>query len=130
MKHRSALPAVGAGTRRRLARAAVVATAVTALSGAASVYEFDAYAAPIRYEAESAPATCSGTIGTNHSGFSGSGFCDTPNAVGAAAEFTVDASAAGTATLGIRYAKRLERRPNIRYAGPAVAHDGGHLRHG
>ena len=63
-----------------------------------------ASAAPIRYEAETSPATCSGTIDSNNAGFSGSGFCNSPNAVGGNAQFTVNASAAGTATLGIRYA--------------------------
>ncbi len=63
-----------------------------------------ANAATTRYEAELSPATCDGTIDANHAGFSGSGFCNAANAVGAAAQFTVDASGAGTATIGIRYA--------------------------
>lgn len=63
-----------------------------------------AQAAPARYEAEAAPATCSGTIDTNHSGYSGTGFCNGSNAVGAAAQFIVSASTAGTATVGIRFA--------------------------
>jgi endoglucanase len=63
-----------------------------------------AAAAPTRYEAESAPATCGGTIDSNHAGFSGNGFCNGNNAIGAAAQFTVTASAAGTATLGLRFA--------------------------
>ncbi|WP_117212381.1 non-reducing end alpha-L-arabinofuranosidase family hydrolase [Allorhizocola rhizosphaerae] len=63
-----------------------------------------AYAAPTRYEAENAPATCVGTIDTNWSGFSGTGFCNSNNAVGAYAQFTVSAAAAGTATLGVRFA--------------------------
>src|SRR5688572_5118050 len=61
-----------------------------------------AQAAPTRYEAEN--ATCTGTIDSNHAGFSGSGFCNGNNAVGAAAQFTVQAAAAGTATLGVRFA--------------------------
>lgn len=63
-----------------------------------------ASAAPARYEAETAPATCAGTIDTDHSGYSGTGFCNGSNAVGAAAQFTVNAAAAGTATVGIRFA--------------------------
>jgi lysophospholipase L1-like esterase len=63
-----------------------------------------AAAAPTRYEAEVAPASCNGTVDTNHAGFSGTGFCNGSNAVGAAAQFTVSASAAGTATLGVRFA--------------------------
>ena len=70
-----------------------------------SVFFVDAaWAAPTRYEAENAPATCDGTIDSNNAGFSGTGFCNTNNAVGAAAQLTVSASAAGTATIGIRYA--------------------------
>jgi lysophospholipase L1-like esterase len=63
-----------------------------------------ATAAAIRYQAETAPAVCTGTIDANHAGYSGSGFCNGDNAVGAAAQFTVSASAAGTATLGVRFA--------------------------
>src|SRR5688500_16742616 len=63
-----------------------------------------AAAATTRYEAEVAPATCTGTIASNHAGFSGSGFCDGTNAVGAAIQFTVNASGAGTATISVRFA--------------------------
>ncbi|WP_267897451.1 non-reducing end alpha-L-arabinofuranosidase family hydrolase [Micromonospora deserti] len=61
-------------------------------------------AAPTRYEAENSPAVCSGTIDSNWSGYSGSGFCNGPNSTGGYAQFTVNASAAGTATLGVRFA--------------------------
>ncbi len=57
-----------------------------------------------RYEAETAPAVCQGTIDSNHTGFSGSGFCNGNNAVGAYAQFTVNATAAGSVTVGIRFA--------------------------
>ncbi|UXI80582.1 carbohydrate-binding protein, partial [Streptomyces vinaceusdrappus] len=63
-----------------------------------------AQAATERYEAESAPASCTGTIDSDWSGYSGSGFCNGTNATGAHAQFTVNAPAAGTATLRIRYA--------------------------
>jgi hypothetical protein len=63
-----------------------------------------ASAAPTRFEAETSPAVCTGTIDTNWSGYSGSGFCNGSNAVNAYSQFTVNASAAGTATLGIRFA--------------------------
>ena len=59
---------------------------------------------PVRYEAEDAAATCDGTIDSNHAGYSGSGFCNSRNAVGAAAQFTVNADSAGTATVEIRFA--------------------------
>jgi hypothetical protein len=64
----------------------------------------DTPAPPGRYEAESAPAQCRGTIDSNQAGYSGSGFCNGDSAVGAFAEFTVDSATARTATLGIRFA--------------------------
>jgi hypothetical protein len=57
-----------------------------------------------RHEAESAPAVCQGTIDSNHSGYSGSGFCNGDNAVSGYSQFTVIPQAAGTAALGIRFA--------------------------
>ncbi|MDA1364245.1 family 43 glycosylhydrolase [Glycomyces algeriensis] len=57
-----------------------------------------------RHEAEGSGATCTGTIDANHTGYSGSGFCNGANADNAYAEFTVQASAAGTASLSLRYA--------------------------
>ena len=64
----------------------------------------EAQAAPTRYEAENAPAVCDGTIDSNHTGFSGTGFCNAANAVGGSATWTVTAANAGTATIAIRYA--------------------------
>ncbi len=46
-----------------------------------------------RYEAENSPAVCQGTIDANHAGFSGSGFCNGTNAVGAYSQLTVSAAA-------------------------------------
>jgi hypothetical protein len=63
-----------------------------------------AAAAPARFEAENSPAVCTGTIDSNWAGFSGTGFCNGTNAVGAFAQFTVNAPAAGTATLWFRFA--------------------------
>ncbi|MCX3292545.1 carbohydrate-binding protein [Streptomyces sp. NEAU-H22] len=57
-----------------------------------------------RYEAETAPAQCQGTIDSNQAGYSGTGFCNGTAAAGAYAQFTVNSQAAGTATLGIRFA--------------------------
>ncbi|GLH96453.1 hypothetical protein Pa4123_17270 [Phytohabitans aurantiacus] len=57
-----------------------------------------------RYEAEASPAVCTGTIDSNWSGYSGSGFCNGGNAAGAYAQFAVNAPAAGTATLRVRFA--------------------------
>ncbi len=80
------------------------------------------YAAPTRYEAES--ANCNGTIDSNHAGFSGSGFCNANNAVGAAVTFTVNASAAGTATVGVRYANGTTTDRPATVNGTALAFSG------
>ncbi|HEX6352006.1 glycosyl hydrolase family 28 protein [Actinophytocola sp.] len=55
-----------------------------------------------RFEAEN--GLCEGTVDSNHAGFSGTGFCNTTNAVGSAQQWTVTATQAGTATLVFRYA--------------------------
>jgi rhamnogalacturonan endolyase len=90
--------------RRRLRLATVIAT-TSVITGALAVLAFNpAHAQLARYEAETAPATCDGTIDSNHAGFSGTGFCNANNAVGAAAQFTASVASAGTATIGIRYA--------------------------
>ncbi len=89
-----------------------------------------AHAAPVRYEAESSPAVCTGTIDSDHAGYSGSGFCNGSNAVGASVQFTVNAPAAGTATLGVRFANgtTTSRPADIIVNGvtvqPAVAFEG------
>jgi len=87
------------------ASAGLLAGALVVLSPAA------AQAAPTRYEAENSPAVCSGTIDSNWSGYSGSGFCNGPNATSGYAQFTVNASAAGTATLGVRFANGTGDEP-------------------
>jgi hypothetical protein len=94
-------------TTRRARRLRAPLSAVTGLVAAAAATMMAmnaADAATVRYEAESSPATCDGTIDANHAGYSGSGFCNSNNAVGAAAQFTVTAASAGTATVAIRYA--------------------------
>ncbi|GGY77526.1 carbohydrate-binding protein [Streptomyces omiyaensis] len=77
----------------------LVAGTLAALSAAGG-----AQAATARYEAEASPAVCTGTIDSDWTGFSGSGFCNGTNAVGASAQFTVVAPTAGTATLTVRFA--------------------------
>ncbi|WP_344296126.1 carbohydrate-binding protein, partial [Streptomyces synnematoformans] len=77
--------------------AALLLTTVTAFTA-------DASAATTRYEAETAPAQCQGTIDSDHAGYSGSGFCNGDSAAGAYAQFTVTAADAATATLRIRFA--------------------------
>ncbi|MEV4178317.1 glycosyl hydrolase family 28 protein [Nonomuraea sp. NPDC049709] len=56
-----------------------------------------------RYEAEDATIS-QGVVESDHAGFSGTGFVNSDNVAGAYVEFTVDAAAAGTATLAVRYA--------------------------
>lgn len=78
---------------------------VTLLTGTAiALSGTSAHAAPVRYEAESSAAACTGTIDSNHTGYSGSGFCNGNNAIGAYAQFTVNAPDEGTATLVMRFA--------------------------
>src|SRR5688500_5436198 len=88
--------------RRRIALLSACA-AVTVAGGGVLTGKVAAGAAT-RYEAEYAPATCDGVIESNHTGYSGSGFCNANNAIGAAAQFTVTAPAAGSATIAVRYA--------------------------
>jgi hypothetical protein len=60
-------------------------------------------AAATRYEAENATIS-QGTVATNHTGFSGSGFVDYTNVTGSYVQWSVNMASAGTATLAIRYA--------------------------
>lgn len=81
-----------------IATVGLLAGSLLALSGTT------AQAATARYEAESSPAVCTGTIDSDRSGYSGSGFCNGTNATGAYAQFTVNAASAGSATLSLRFA--------------------------
>ncbi|MEV4847306.1 carbohydrate-binding protein [Micromonospora matsumotoense] len=97
-------------SRRQRVALLSACTAVTVSAGVAVVTV--ASAAAIRQEVETAPATCDGAIESNHTGYSGSGFCNGRNAVGAAAQFTVNVAAAGTATIAVRYANgTTDNRP-------------------
>ena len=60
--------------------------------------------APVRYEAESAVRSTGSTVDSDHAGYSGTGFVNTPNAAGAHVEWTVNAPVAGSADLVIAYA--------------------------
>lgn len=84
--------------RPAIACAGLLTGALVALTGTT------AQAVTTRYEAETAPAVCTGTIDSDWTGYSGSGFCNATNASGAYAQFTVNAASAGTATLNIRFA--------------------------
>ncbi|KRD19025.1 MULTISPECIES: carbohydrate-binding protein [unclassified Streptomyces] len=81
-----------------IACAGLVAGALVALSGTT------AQAATTRYEAEASPAVCTGTIDSDWTGYSGSGFCNGANSTGGYAQFTVNAATAGTATVTVRFA--------------------------
>lgn len=89
-----------------LVAAAGLAASIVTVPGAATA----GTAAATRYEAETAPATCDGTIDADWSGYSGGGFCNTDNYHGAAAQFTVHASSATTATLRVKYANGASGR--------------------
>lgn len=81
-----------------------------------------AQAASVRYEAERSPAVCSGAIESEWGGYSDSGFCNASNAVGAHAQFTVNATAAGTATVQVRFANgtTTARPANVTVNGAAA----------
>ena len=55
------------------------------------------------FEAETGTLSAGGTFDSNHSGFTGTGFANTANAVGAYVDIPVTVSAAGTKTLTFRY---------------------------
>jgi polygalacturonase len=59
---------------------------------------------PNRHEAEDATYSAGSTVDSNHAGFSGTGFVNTPNAAGSYVEWTVNAAQAGNATVTIAYA--------------------------
>jgi pectate disaccharide-lyase len=84
--------------RAAIASIGLLAGTLVVLTGPA------AQASTTRYEAESSPAVCTGAIESDWAGYSGSGFCNGTNATGAYVQFTVSASAAGTATLTVRFA--------------------------
>ncbi|MER5941676.1 glycosyl hydrolase family 8 [Streptomyces sp. NPDC001928] len=79
-------------------------------------------AAPVRYEAESATIS-QGTVAGNHSGYSGTGFVDYTNVAGSYVEFTVDAPAAGSMALSLRYANgtTTNRPMDLRVNGTVAA---------
>ncbi|MFC8956932.1 carbohydrate-binding protein [Streptomyces sp. NPDC057101] len=82
-----------------------VTACVTLVAGTLAALSLSpAHAASSLYEAEASPAVCTGTIDSDWAGYTGSGFCNGTNATGAYAQFTVNAPAAGTATLAVRFA--------------------------
>jgi hypothetical protein len=59
--------------------------------------------AVVRYQAENATASTGSTTDSNHLGFSGTGFVNTPNASGASVRWTVDSASGGSTRLVFRY---------------------------
>jgi hypothetical protein len=57
-----------------------------------------------RYEAENGTYSAGSTVDSNHTGFSGTGFVNTPNATGSYVEWTINSTQAGNATINIAYA--------------------------
>jgi hypothetical protein len=57
-----------------------------------------------RYEAENGTYSAGSTVDSNHAGFSGTGFVNTPNAAGSYVEWTVNTAQAGNTTINIAYA--------------------------
>ena len=106
--------------RRRVAVAMVAAAGLlTPLLPAVS-----AHAAVLRYEAEAATIS-NGTVASNHTGFSGTGFVDYTNVTGSFVEWTVNMAAAGDASVSLRYANgtTTNRPMDISVNGVVVAAD-------
>ncbi|GAA4086321.1 PQQ-dependent sugar dehydrogenase [Nonomuraea soli] len=83
-----------------------------------------AHAAPTRHEAENATIV-QGAVESNHAGFSGTGFVNGENVAGPYVQWTVNAPAAGTATLTFRYANGTTspRVADLAVNGAVVADD-------
>jgi Raf kinase inhibitor-like YbhB/YbcL family protein len=108
--------------RRVPVRARVLAALGAGVLTATVLQVTGAAAAATRYEAENATLS-QGTVANNHTGFSGTGFVDYTNVTGSYVEFTVNASAAGSATLAFRYANgtTVDRPMDIAINGSTVA---------
>lgn len=74
------------------------------------------------YQAEDATIS-QGTVASNHTGYTGTGFVDYTNTTGSYVEFTVSAASAGTSSLALRYANgtTTDRPMNISVNGTVVA---------
>ncbi|MFF0162047.1 PQQ-dependent sugar dehydrogenase [Streptomyces sp. NPDC005263] len=74
------------------------------------------------YQAEDATVS-QGTVATNHTGYTGTGFVDYTNITGSYVEFTVSATDAGTSSLALRYANgtSTNRPMDISVGGTVVA---------
>jgi hypothetical protein len=79
--------------------------------------------AVVRYQAEKAASSTGSTVDTNHLGFTGTGFVNTPNSTGTYVEWTVSAAAASSTRLAIRYANgtTTDRPMDVRVNGVVVS---------
>ena len=77
---------------------------------------------PADYQAENATIT-SGVAESNHAGFTGTGFVNYDNATGSAVEFSVNAAAAGSANVVLRFANgtTVNRPMDVTVNGTKVA---------
>ncbi len=109
--------------RSKRVRAWLIGGLVLCSAGiATAVLPLAASASSTRYEAETGTIS-SGTVDSNHAGFTGTGFVNLTNAVGSYLELGVPASAAGTATLTFRYSNgtATDRPMTISVNGAVVA---------
>ncbi|WP_345130058.1 PQQ-dependent sugar dehydrogenase, partial [Dactylosporangium darangshiense] len=100
-------------------------TATTALGYANLDYiDVSVAAASTDYQAETATVS-QGTVASNHTGYTGTGFVDYTNIAGSYVEFSVSAAATGTAQLTFRYANgtTVNRPMDITVNGNSVALD-------
>ncbi|MBX7554002.1 PQQ-dependent sugar dehydrogenase [Streptomyces sp. tea 10] len=99
--------------------AAVLALPLAALSQGTALAATD-------FQAEDALIS-QGTVATNHTGYTGTGFVDYTNVKGSSVEFTVSAATAGPASLTLRYAngtptdRPMDLSVNGTVAAPAVS---------
>src|SRR4051794_701996 len=89
--------------RSRTARRSLIAILAAGVVAAIVPLALPAHAASTRYEAENA-TIAQGVVESNHTGFSGTGFVNYDNVTGSYVEWTVNAAAAGTGTIGLRFA--------------------------
>jgi unsaturated rhamnogalacturonyl hydrolase len=108
--------------RSKRIRAWLIGGLVLSAAGIATAVPLVASAASTRYEAETGTIS-SGTIDSNHAGFTGTGFVNLTNAVGSFLELSVPASADGTVTLSFRYSNgtTADRPMTITVNGAVVA---------
>jgi hypothetical protein len=107
---------------RRLHAVLAVAGATSAVLAALVAPGQPAGAATTSYEAESATIS-QGTVATNHTGFTGTGFVDYTNVAGSFVQWTVTAASAGSVPVSIRYANgtTTNRPMDISVNGTVVA---------